>query len=53
LHLGLSYKEIAQLLNISHTSVHTKKYRLNKKVALPSDMDLLAWLYRVANDAKS
>ena len=53
LHLGLPNKDIAQLLNISHASVHTKKYRLIKKIDLPGDMDLLTWLSRVANSVES
>jgi tetratricopeptide (TPR) repeat protein len=53
LHLGLSYKDIAQLLNISHSSVHTKKYRLCKKINLPPDADLLMWLSQITNNPQN
>lgn len=42
--LGLSYKEIAELLNISHESVFTKKYRVSKKINLHEGEDFQQWL---------
>ena len=38
--LNLSNKEIANLLQVSHESVITKKYLLKKKLALTSEQDL-------------
>jgi DNA-binding NarL/FixJ family response regulator len=38
--LNLSNKEIANLLQVSHESVITKKYLLKKKLALSADQDL-------------
>jgi DNA-binding CsgD family transcriptional regulator len=38
--LNLSNKEIANLLQVSHESVITKKYLLKKKLALTADQDL-------------
>ncbi|TVQ76157.1 MAG: hypothetical protein EA358_09965 [Flavobacteriales bacterium] len=42
--LGLTYKEIAELLNISHESVFTKKYRVSKKIELEDGEDFQQWL---------
>lgn len=53
IHLGLSFKDIAQLLNISHSSVHTKKYRLAKKIGLPAGFDLYLWLSEIVNSSKT
>lgn len=47
LYLGFANKEIAQLLNISHSSVHTRRYRLRKKLELCEGQDLLNWLAMV------
>lgn len=35
--LNLSFKEIANLLHIAHRSVHIKKYRISKKMALQEE----------------
>lgn len=43
--LNLSNKEIANLLQVSHESVITKKYLLKKKLALTSEQDL----YQIIN----
>lgn len=43
--LNLSNKEIANLLQVSHESVITKKYLLKKKLALTADEDL----YQIIN----
>ncbi|MXN92786.1 hypothetical protein GR160_16275 [Flavobacterium sp. Sd200] len=40
LKLKLSYKEIASLLQISHESVITKKYRVRKKMELKDEVEL-------------
>lgn len=37
--MNLSFKEIAHLQNISHQSVHMKKYRITKKMNLEADDD--------------
>lgn len=42
--LGLSYKEIGKLLNISHESVYTKKYRLTKKIQIDESVDFHKWI---------
>lgn len=43
--LGLSYKEIASLMNIDHKSVISKAYRLRKKLGIKeSDMSFQDWL---------
>jgi tetratricopeptide (TPR) repeat protein len=39
--VNLSYKEIANILQITHQSVFTKKYRVKKKMALEGDGDFL------------
>lgn len=39
LKLGLSNKEIASILQISHESVITRKYRMKKKMAIEKDSD--------------
>jgi tetratricopeptide (TPR) repeat protein len=38
--LNLSFKEIASIMQISHSSVITKKYRLSKKLHLDSELDI-------------
>lgn len=42
--MNMSNKEIARLLNITIESVHTKKYRLMKKLHLPDDTDFYQWI---------
>jgi DNA-binding CsgD family transcriptional regulator len=42
--MNMSNKDIALVLQISVDSVFTKKYRLMKKLELPKEMDLYAWL---------
>lgn len=42
--MNLSFKEIAHLLNISHQSVHMKKYRITKKMNLEADDDFYSLL---------
>ena len=44
LRLNLSSKEIAPLLNISVRSVEVKRYRLRKKMALPHEQSLVAYI---------
>lgn len=46
--LNLSNKEIAQLLQISHKSVISKKYRIVKKLNLDQEVDFYQWLNAVA-----
>lgn len=43
--MGFSFKNIAQILNISHSSVSTKKYRLMKKLGLDRQkIDFISWI---------
>lgn len=43
--MGFSFKNIAQILNISHSSVSTKKYRLMKKLGLDGQkVDFISWI---------
>ncbi|SDI89118.1 tetratricopeptide repeat protein [Chryseobacterium jejuense] len=44
LRLNLTNKEIGQCGNVTVRAVETKKYRLKKKLELPSDMDLGTWV---------
>ena len=38
--LKFTYKDVAKILNITHSSVITKKYRISKKIHLDQDLDL-------------
>lgn len=42
--MGMSYKEIADFLQISTESVYTKKYRLSQKVGLSREVDFHQWI---------
>ena len=42
--MGLSSKEIAPLINISHKSVEMARYRLRKKMELAPDASLTTYL---------
>jgi tetratricopeptide (TPR) repeat protein len=42
--INLTTKEIARLLNISDRSVQTAKYRIKKKMELPSNVDLITYI---------
>jgi tetratricopeptide (TPR) repeat protein/DNA-binding CsgD family transcriptional regulator len=44
LRLNLSTKTIAQYKNISIRTIESRKYRLRKKLSLPSDVDLNKWM---------
>jgi tetratricopeptide (TPR) repeat protein len=44
LRLNLSTKTIAQYKNISIRTIESRKYRLRKKLDLPSDVDLNKWM---------
>jgi tetratricopeptide (TPR) repeat protein/DNA-binding CsgD family transcriptional regulator len=44
LKLNLSTKTIAQYKNISIRTIESRKYRLRKKLDLPSDVDLNKWM---------
>lgn len=48
LRLNLSSKEIAQLLNISLKGVEVSRYRLRKKLGLPTEINLNDFLGRIA-----
>ena len=45
--MGLDYKKTAHILSISHESVHTKKYRLMKKLKLNKDIDFYIWISQI------
>jgi DNA-binding CsgD family transcriptional regulator len=45
--MGLDYKKIAHILGISHESVHTKKYRLMKKLKLNKEIDFYIWISQI------
>lgn len=47
LHIDLTSKEIAQLLGISVRGVETSRYRLRKKLDIPGDVSLNAYLLEV------
>lgn len=47
LKLNLSYKEIANVLQITHQSVFTKKYRVKKKMNLTEDADFLSTIHAI------
>lgn len=42
--INLSTKDIARLFNISDRSVQTAKYRIKKKMSLPSGIDLIQYI---------
>jgi DNA-binding CsgD family transcriptional regulator len=44
LRMNLSTKEIAQLMNISVRGVEISRYRLRKKLQLPSEVNLFDYL---------
>ncbi|RYF88051.1 MAG: hypothetical protein EOO03_09300, partial [Chitinophagaceae bacterium] len=41
------FKEIAQLMNISVRGVEISRYRLRKKLQLPSEMSLFDYLIKI------
>jgi len=47
LRYGLRSKEIAQILGVNASSVHTRKYRLSKKLHLDGDENLNTWLLQL------
>lgn len=49
LHLKLSSKEIAQLMNISVRGVEISRYRLRKKLAIPQEKTLFDYLIEIGN----
>ena len=49
LRLNLSSKEIAQLLNISLKGVEVSRYRLRKKMNLPSEINLFDYIIEVTS----
>jgi DNA-binding CsgD family transcriptional regulator len=42
--LGLSYKDIASILQISHESAISRKYRICKKLKIEGNIDFRSWL---------
>ena len=51
LRMNLSTKEIAQLMNISVRGVEISRYRLRKKLALPSETSLFDYLIGIQGKA--
>lgn len=49
LRMNLSTKEIAQLMNISVRGVEISRYRLRKKLAIPSERNLFDYLINIQN----
>ncbi|MFN8250285.1 MAG: triple tyrosine motif-containing protein [Ferruginibacter sp.] len=49
LHLKLSSKEIAQLMNISVRGVEISRYRLRKKLGIPQEQNLFDYLAEAGN----
>ncbi|MEL7118085.1 MAG: tetratricopeptide repeat protein [Bacteroidota bacterium] len=47
LRMNLSTKEIAQLMNYSLRGVESMRYRLRKKLELPSEQDLNIWMIQL------
>jgi DNA-binding CsgD family transcriptional regulator len=47
LRMNLSTKEIAQLMNISVRGVEISRYRLRKKLAIPTEMSLFDYLIKI------
>lgn len=45
--IGLEYKQIANILSITHNSVITKKYRLTKKLQLNEDEYFQNWIMTI------
>ncbi|MCW3107147.1 MAG: hypothetical protein JWQ09_1653 [Segetibacter sp.] len=52
LRMNLSTKEIAQLMNISVRGVEVSRYRLRKKLQIPSDANLFEYLIECVKDVK-
>jgi hypothetical protein len=47
LHMNMSSKEIASLLNISLRGVEIRRYRLRKKLRIPHDQNIVTYLLEV------
>ena len=52
LRMNLSTKEIAQLMNISARGVEVSRYRLRKKLELPTEMTLFDYLINIKSNDK-
>ncbi len=52
LHLKLSSKEIAQLMNITVRGVEISRYRLRKKLAVPQEKTLFDYLIEMGNSSQ-
>jgi DNA-binding CsgD family transcriptional regulator len=50
--MNLSTKEMAQLMNISVRGVEVGRYRLRKKLHIPSDANLFDYLIECVKDVK-
>jgi DNA-binding CsgD family transcriptional regulator len=48
--MNLSTKEVAQLMNISVRGVEISRYRLRKKLALPTQMNLFDFLMSIGKN---
>ncbi len=52
LRMNLSTKEMAQLMNISVRGVEISRYRLRKKLEIPTEVSLFDFLVKVENEKK-
>ena len=53
LRMNLSTKEVAQLMNISVRGVEISRYRLRKKLELPTETNLFNFLMSITYDEKT
>lgn len=53
LRMNLSSKEIAQLMSISVRGVEISRYRLRKKLRLPTEVNLVQFLFEIKRDPQS
>ncbi|MCI3938611.1 hypothetical protein MQX03_15535 [Chryseobacterium aahli] len=47
LRLNFSSKEIANYTFVTPKTIQMKKYRLRKKLSIPSDQDINIWMYKL------
>jgi DNA-binding CsgD family transcriptional regulator len=53
LRMNLSTKEIAQLMNISVRGIEISRYRLRKKIALPTEVSLFEYFMQMSNKGEN
>ena len=52
INMGLSSKDISQLLNIKHDSVNTVRYRLRQKLSVPEEVELEEFIRELGGSVK-